>query len=194
MKILKVIGISLFLIFAIIAIVSLVSSTEYSIEESVVIYAPIDLVKTQAIHFKNFQEWSPWSKLDPNMELQYEGEAGTVGSAYTWNGNKEAGSGRQTITAVADNRVDIDLNFKEPFESDAKTYFTFNEVAGGVEVKWGMSGSMKRPMNLMITMLKKSIRDDYQTGLAALNERCETMASQIEVESQEDQFEEDLNK
>jgi hypothetical protein len=154
----------------------------YRVERAVHIHAPYDLVWEHTVDFKHFQEWSPWSKLDRNMELKFSGEPMSVGAAYTWKGNEEAGSGRQEITYISKERVDIQLSFKEPFESEANTYYIFEQLDGSVEVIWGMEGRMPWPLNLMTFMLKKSIGHDYAEGLNNLRLRCENLATQLPVD------------
>jgi len=177
MKVVKSILLVLLVIFVALLGFSLLAPKTYSIEESIKIGAPYALVVEQTTHWPNFQEWSPWSEMDPDMELSYEGDFGKVGSRYTWKGNEDAGSGSQEITAVSHDRVDIDLHFKEPFESLAKTYYLFNLEGDSMTVAWGMSGEMAWPWNVMTHFLKGSITKDYQKGLQSLKERCESIAA-----------------
>jgi hypothetical protein len=184
MKIVVRILIGLFAIVALALIYAAVTSKTYEMEESIVINVPMSVAQEQATHWDNFQVWSPWSKLDPEMKVTYSGSFGQVGSKYSWEGNKEAGSGSQEITAIEGNKYTIDLHFLEPFESKATTYFDFESADAGTKVTWAMSGEMAWPMNLMKGMLVKSIRKDYQEGLENLKVRCESLpAPKMEEES-----------
>ena len=174
MKVFKKIILALVILIALLIGLSFILPKGYTVEKSIRIEAPADIVYDQAVHWENFRDWSPWSDLDPEMKTEITGTPGQVGSKYVWEGNKDAGSGSQTITAASPERVDIDLHFMEPFESKATTYFTFQPRETGVEVVWGMQGEMPRPMNLMSFFMKKSIGGDYQKGLARLKERCES--------------------
>ena len=175
MKIVVRVLIGLFAIVALALIYAAVTSKTYEMEESVVINVPMSLAKEQTTHWDNFQVWSPWSKLDPEMKVTYSGSLGQVGSKYSWEGNKDAGSGTQEIVAIEGDKYIVDLHFMEPFESKATTYFDFATADGGTQVTWGMTGEMAWPMNIMKGMLVKSIRKDYQEGLENLKTRCESL-------------------
>ena len=43
--------------------------------------------------FHQWQRWSPWEGLDPDLHREYSGPAAGVGSTYHWSGNKKAGEG-----------------------------------------------------------------------------------------------------
>jgi len=177
MKVIKIIILVLVILFSAILGFTLLAPKDYKVEKSITIGAPYGLVYEQTIHWPNFQEWSPWSEMDPDMELNYEGEFGQVGSKYTWKGNKDAGSGSQEIVAASHERVDIDLHFMEPFESHAKTYYLFNLQGDSVTVSWGMTGRMEWPWNAMTVFIRGSIADDYEKGLLALKKRCENIVA-----------------
>lgn len=181
MKILKNLVLGLVALVFLAGIVAAVMPKSYTVTEQILIDRPMNLVKEQAVDFRHFQEWSPWSELDSNLQVTFAGEPMQVGSSYSWKGNEKAGSGTQEITAVSDNRVDIALHFKEPFESEATTYFEFSEENGQAKVVWGMNGSMPWPMNLMNAFMKKSIGSDYAKGLNSLKQRCESMTVTPEV-------------
>lgn len=180
MKALRIILFILLGIVVVLAGLMFVLPKEYHVERQVTINAPEYLVKAQTIRFTNFNQWNPWTAMDPEMQLTYAGTEGEVGSRYEWSGNEDVGKGSQEITAKTDERVDIDLTFIEPWEDQAKTYFTFKENGDAVDVTWGMDGEMKPPMNLMGLFMKMEsmIGDDYEKGLSALKERCEKMAAE----------------
>jgi hypothetical protein len=179
------IALIIFGILTLIALIALVLPKEFAVERSIEINAPKSLVMEQTMDFKNFHIWSPWSKLDQNMELDFFGTPMQVGSGYSWKGNKDAGSGRQEIIAITPDRADINLTFQEPFESNAKTYYLFNENNGVTTVAWGMNSQMPWPMNLMNSAMKKSIGKDYDEGLQNLKARCELMATEAAQQQNE---------
>ncbi|WP_206678316.1 SRPBCC family protein, partial [Salmonella enterica] len=64
--------------------------------------------------FREWQQWSPWEGLDPDLDRTYSGPSRGVGSHYAWRGNKKAGQGRMEITESTPSRVAVDLHFLEP--------------------------------------------------------------------------------
>ncbi|WP_127844718.1 SRPBCC family protein [Psychroflexus aestuariivivens] len=178
MKVLKYIGIILLIIVIILGVLTFVLPTSMETEESIAINAPKSIVKEQILYFENSQEWSPWSKIDPNMNTWLEGEDGEVGTKYFWKGNEDAGEGVQEIVAVEENQVDLKITFIKPFESEADTYFKINEKSDKVEVTWGFTSEMQPPLNLMLLFvdMKESISEDYREGLESLKEISENIA------------------
>lgn len=166
-------------LIAIFLIVAMLMPKDYKVERSIVIDAPEGVVVNQITMFKHFQQWSPWSELDPNMEFTIEGEDGQVGAKYSWTGNDDVGVGSMEITEKEANRVDIELYFKEPWESQATTYYSWNTNGSSTEVVWGMNGKNPIPMNLFLNM-DKMIGPDYEKGLQALKERSEAIQAKTQ--------------
>ncbi|MGM0636497.1 MAG: SRPBCC family protein [Bacteroidota bacterium] len=186
MKVLKVIGAILLIVIVVGGILSYTTPTTFEVEKSITIEAPKSDVKKQVLYFENSMKWSPWAKLDDDMEQRIEGEDGTVGATHHWDGNEEAGKGKQEIMSIDDNRIDIKLTFIEPFESSADNYFILNEkVANKTEVVWGFESEMTRPMNLMLLFydMEKAIGKDYEKGLNNLKELTEKEAKKKSEES-----------
>src|SRR5262245_54020938 len=89
----------------------------YRVERSKVIAAPADAVFPQLADFHAWAQWSPWEKLDSQMQKTYDGPGGVVGSSYSWQGNKEVGKGKMTFTELEPNKhVGLKLEFIEPFQ------------------------------------------------------------------------------
>jgi hypothetical protein len=170
MKILKVIFIILCIIVLAILIAALFIKKEYGVTRSVVINKPLKEVFNYVKMLKNQNAYSKWGGMDRNMEKIYTGTDGTVGFISGWKSkNKNVGTGEQEIIGLIDgSRIDYDLRFKEPFESNAKT-FMITETLGENQTKvtWGFSGKMKYPFNffLLIMNMEKMLGDDFQTGL-----------------------------
>ena len=48
--------------------------------------------------FHEWQKWSPWEDVDPDLQRTYTGPDAGVGAHYAWSGNKKAGAGSMEIT------------------------------------------------------------------------------------------------
>jgi effector-binding domain-containing protein len=178
MKALKYLLYFLLGVAALIGGLGLFAKNTYHIERSITIDAPKSLVYDQVRLFKNFHEWSPWSKLDPDMKLSFTGNDGTVGATYSWNGNKNVGEGTQTMKAVAADRLDLQLDFKKPFESTVPVFFNVTGDETKTKVTWGFDPHFPFPINIwaMFTDVDKAMGADYARGLGYLKRRCESMA------------------
>lgn len=176
MKVLKIIGVILLILIVALGIISFTTTTKFALERSIEIDAPKEEIKKEIIYFKNWEKWSPFADLDPNMQEEYKGEAGKIGSSYHWDGNDEAGKGNLTLVENKADKVVIDMQFLGSFESTAQNYFLFDEQGETTQVSWGFTSEMPRPFNLfgVFFNLEEEIGKDYEKGLQDLKTLCET--------------------
>ena len=178
MKFLKIAGLLLVLFVAFIFAASLIVDNEFEVERSIVIDKPIEEVFEYLRFLKNQDEYSVWGTLDPDMDRDYRGEDGEVGFIYTWDGNEDVGRGEQEIVGIIEGeRIDYQLRFFEPFESESDAWLATEMTSDQqTRVTWGFSGSMPRPMNLMLLFMdmEEMIGSDYDTGLENLKEILES--------------------
>ena len=144
----------------------------FHVERSAVIAAPPAAVYPHLADFRAWNEWSPWAKLDPAMTEEFGGTDATVGATYSWSGNSKVGQGKMTLTGLEpDTRVEIRLDFIEPFASTSDTTFTLVPEGDGTRVVWEMDGPMNylsKVMCLFVSM-DKMVGGDFEKGLAALD-------------------------
>lgn len=145
-------------------------------ERSATIQTPPEAIFPYVNDLHRFGEWSPWEKVDPNMQRSYDGPNAGVGAGYHWKGNNEIGEGSMKITSSTPNReVLIALEFLAPFRASNVATFTLAPVAGGTKVTWAMDGPnpvMSRVMCLVMDM-DKMIGGQFEQGLATLKEMVE---------------------
>jgi len=173
MKILKRILIFIVALVAIALIVALFVPKDMKASRDIVINKSNAEVFNYIKFVKNQDNFSKWNKMDPAMQKTYSGIDGTVGFKYAWDSkNNEVGKGEQTITAIKEGeRLDCDLHFIKPFESNAKNYFATTAVNDSTtKVTWGFEGKMAYPFNLMRLFMdmEKAVGDDFSTGLSNL--------------------------
>ncbi len=134
------------------------------------IAAPADQVVAQLQDFRNWQHWSPWEGLDPNLQRSYSGPAAGAGAHYAWSGNKKAGQGEMTVVSATPEQIDVDLRFIKPFKSASKVRFALAEADDETQLTW----EMRTPKSLMFSIMNKvmkmdqAIGRDIETGLANL--------------------------
>lgn len=161
------------LLVAIVAVLAFVAPTDFRVERSVTINKPKGEVFGYLKLLGNQNQWGPWFRKDPGMKLESRGKDGTVGFVSAWDSqNADVGAGEQEITKIIEgDRVDTQLRFKRPFESQSDAYM-IAEPAGDVQtkVRWGFNGSMPRPMNVMLMVMDmdKEVGKDFEEGLQNL--------------------------
>lgn len=172
MKALKVIGIILVVIIGGVLITALFVSKDFSHEESLSINAPINEVWESTNTLRKMDAWSPWTKLDPDIEQSFSGEPGAVNSKNCWDSqNENVGAGCQTITKVeAPHLLESKLEFTRPMESTGEAYLKLEETPGGTEVTWGIKSEMAYPMNILnlIMSAEESMGPSFVEGLESL--------------------------
>jgi hypothetical protein len=126
--------------------------------------------------FRNWPDWSPWDKFDPNMTKTYEGPPKGVGAVYRWSGNKHVGEGSTTITESKPNElVRMRLQFVRPFRCDNPVEFRFQPAGNETLVTWSMTGDynfVTKAMGLVVNM-DKMTGDQFTEGLTNLKRIAE---------------------
>lgn len=149
--------------------------TDFALEREVVINMPKDKVFTYVKSLKNQEKWSAWAKKDPNSKYTYTGTDGEVGFITAWDSDHpDVGKGEQEIKKIDEGkRVDVELRFKHPFESKSDGYMITEALDDNkTKLKWGFSGSMPRPFNLMTLFIdmEEAVGKDFNEGLGSLKE------------------------
>uniref|UniRef100_UPI0037C8D0B9 SRPBCC family protein n=1 Tax=Prosthecobacter sp. TaxID=1965333 RepID=UPI0037C8D0B9 len=93
----KKILLGLVAIIAVICILASFQSDDMNITRSATSKAAPETVFKIVNDFRQWDSWSPWSKIDPNMKKSLEGPPEGVGAIYKWSGNNEVGEGSTTL-------------------------------------------------------------------------------------------------
>jgi len=183
MKVFKVIGIIILVLAALIIIAGLVAPKKYSVERTIIINAPKELVFNHIKYWRNWQAWSPWAEMDSTMTSSVEGADGEIGSVYKWIGNPETtGKGEMTNTGLKDlEEIAYHLHFIEPWESESEGYVRILAENGATKVSWGFYGKTPFPWNIFMLFMSmdKMIGKDFERGLELLKNICEEEASVV---------------
>jgi hypothetical protein len=173
---LKKIAIGIVVVLAIICGMAAMKPDSYTVVRNASIKAPPEKIVTLINDFHNWGSWSPWEHLDPNMKRTFSGAASGKGAIYNWEGNKDVGAGRMEITDQAlPGKVDIKLDFLEPFQSSNVTVFTLEPKGEMTNVTWTMSGPAPFITKLMMvfTSMDAMIGKDFEKGLAQMKATAE---------------------
>jgi hypothetical protein len=145
--------------------------SDFKVERSATMRAPAPAAFAQVNDFQNWRVWSPWEKVDPALKRQYEGPKAGTGAVYAWQGNKDVGEGRMTITESRPGElVRIKLEFFKPFAATNQADFTFKPAGDGTSVTWTMSGQnnfISKAMCLFVDM-DKMVGGMFEQGLAQM--------------------------
>jgi uncharacterized protein YndB with AHSA1/START domain len=169
--------IALAVIVVVLGVVVAMQPSDFRIERSATIAAPVSEVFAEVNDFHKWAAWSAWDKVDPSMKRTYEGPTAGEGAMYKWAGNDEIGEGRMTLVESRPNElIRIKLEFFKPFEGKGEAEFTFKPQGDKTGVTWAMYGKnnfLAKAIHLCINM-DKMIGDKYEQSLVALKSVVET--------------------
>lgn len=83
----------LVLVIAAFLIAAATRPDHFSVMRSTIIQAPPATVFALVNDFHQWEDWSPWAKVDPNAKNSFEGPASGVGAVFKWSGNNDVGEG-----------------------------------------------------------------------------------------------------
>ncbi|MBN8550845.1 MAG: SRPBCC family protein [Deltaproteobacteria bacterium] len=166
----KIVGL-LALLILVFCVVAAMQPDDFRYSRSTVISSPpapiFEIVNTQS----KWEAWSPWAKIDPQMQKTLSGPAAGVGSKYTWSGNSEVGEGSSTIVeSVPNERIAMKLEFVRPFSGVNDVYFTLEPQGNETKVTWTMAGKntfLSKAVGLLMNC-EKMLGEQFDTGLAQL--------------------------
>lgn len=177
MKILKWIGIVLLVLFLLFVLINVFAPKKLEVTRSIEMDAPANMIYNVINDFKNEPKWSPWIQQDPSMQVTLSDNTSGVGATSTWT-SETMGDGRQEIVESAKARsIKTKLNF-EGFDGDNYANWTFEPNGDKTKVSWGMNGAENPFFTRFFNILMKgSIQDNYDEGLASLKQMVEARAT-----------------
>jgi hypothetical protein len=170
MKMIKKILFVIIGIVALLLVLALFIPKTYTISVSETINKPKQEVFDYVKLIKNQENYSIWVMEDKNLKTKYTGIDGTVGFISSWNSkNDNVGEGEQEITKISNDRIDVDIRFKRPFESNQKAATILKTITENQTlVTSQFYGTDNYPMNIMSFIGKKIITDAETKNLKNL--------------------------
>jgi uncharacterized protein YndB with AHSA1/START domain len=149
---------------------ALLKSPDYRVERSLVIAAPADQLFPYFNNHRKFNEWNPWSKMDPEAKLTYSGPEAGVGAVSGWDGTI-TGKGSGTITESKPNeRIVERMDWLKPMTGVSTVEFTFKpEADGKTKVTWAMYGKNEGLLAKVMSMVmdcESMCGPEFEKGLA----------------------------
>ena len=168
---LGVVGLLIAVVMVVLIIASMKPNTVHY-ERSAVLSAPADVVHGLINDFRAWEPWSPWEKLDPNVQRTYGGAALGEGATYHWLGNKNVGEGKMTIVeSVPGKLVRIKLEFIKPLAATNEANFILTPSGNSTNVRWTMDGEnlfIGKVISIFMDM-DKMIGTNFEKGLADMD-------------------------
>jgi len=174
MRILKIIGLSLAAIVLLIAIVGLFLPSTVSLERSIVINASAEKTFEQVNTLKNWEQWNPFFKMDPQTKIAYNNIPAGPGAIYTW-ASEKTGEGTMTIlNSTPCSSIKFQLEFKGQGLSQSEIRFN-PEGTNATKVTWAFSSDIgNNPFSRVFwTFGTAMMKDAFDGGLRDLKTQAE---------------------
>ena len=172
-------GVIVLAVVGFVAAVSMQPATTH-VERSVVIEATPADIFPYANDFTLWQQWDPWGPKDPNQVTEISDPASGVGASMSWT-SEINGSGSMTIKESVENeKVIQDLEFKEPWESQALAGVHIAPEGEATKVTWTLDtqNNFGAKMAGLFMDMDEMVGADYEAGLASLKDVAEKAAAE----------------
>ncbi len=164
--ILVIVGVLAFLLL----IVPLFLPSVATVQKSVVVDRPLELIYDDLLDFNIYKQWSPWSEQEPDAEAVITGMPGEIGHKWEWKGEK-LGVGSLELKEF-ETYVSIynELIFVEPRQAVAKDLWQLERTDEGfTKITWIYEGEAKYPFGRYAGLMMESfLGKDYEKGLENL--------------------------
>lgn len=166
-------------LLALLTVVVAIQPAHYAVERSIIIQSGPGPVFAQVEALKAWDNWNPWTKLDPNARVEFSGPPAGKGASMAWWGNAEVGEGTMTITDwQQDKLVELEQVFVKPMTGTAKIKVLLSPEEGSPQstrVTLRMEGSndfLGKAVCLVMNM-DEMIGGAFAKGLANMKEYVE---------------------
>jgi len=141
-----------------------------------VINAPTDVIFNQIKDYKSWEQWGPWMKEDPNIEINYAEKTEGEGASYSWKSELMGNGTMRTIKVIPGSEIDQKIVFETPAgDSESDVYWRLEtaEDESGTKVTWGMKGEQSFMEKVFMTFqsedFESQLKQMHDTGLANLD-------------------------
>lgn len=165
---------AIFVIVVVIAAILIYAATRpdsFRVQRTTRIKAPPERIFPIIDDLHQWEDWSPWEKIDPEIKRTYSGSASGKGAVYKWSGNKDIGQGRiEIIESSPVANIVLKIDFISPFEAHNILEFTLETHDGHTTVTQAMFGPspyFSKLMGIFFSM-DKMVGSKFEEGLASL--------------------------
>lgn len=176
--------ISLAAILALLLAVVAAQPSDFRYESSIEIDALPSEIFPYIGKLKMAEKWSPYEKIDPDMQKTFTGEDGAPGAKMEFVGNSEVGSGSIEILKVRPYQfVDLRLTMTKPMYSTSHVQYRLEKVGEKTRFIWSMAGKNSFLFKLigLFVDVEEMVESQFKEGQSVLKKLVE---EKKEVESE----------
>jgi hypothetical protein len=160
--------------------------SEYTVHRQVSIKSDPFTIFPYINNSKKMNEWNPWMKVDPNVEITFSGPESGLGAKTSWKSQTQLGTGSATITeSEMGSKVQFMLDYVTPYPMQqiadiTLTASTSDPSKKETTVQWSVNGKndfIGKAFYIMMGV-EKMIGTTFETGLSDLKSIVEKENSQ----------------
>ncbi len=157
-----------------------IEPNDVTVSRSLFIKASKDEVFTQMVNFRNWPNWSPWSRLDSSMKYTFSAVDGAQGSTFHWVGDeKKTGEVNISNVAIGDHSMKFRFDLIKPSQSTFFGSLSAADTLGGTKATFTFTTHFDFPWNGMVIFmnLDKTLSKDLVNALDNMKVYVEAHAS-----------------
>jgi hypothetical protein len=143
---------------------------KHYVNREIIINAPWQKVFDFLKLLKNQEQFNKWARAGKDRKEETKGTDGTVGFIYSWSGDKSAGKGEKEIMNIVEGkRIETEIRFEKPMRISARVIMETESVSDNqTKVSLSNAGTLKYPLNILISMAEKNFAKDMDSSLSTL--------------------------
>lgn len=169
MKLLKYLALSLVFFIIAAGLGGLMLPDTRHVEREISIDASAAEIFPYLNNLQQFNQWSPWAKIDPQTQYSFEGPEAGVGAKMKWaSADKTVGKGSQEIVESKEN---LSVKTLLKFGKNDLSMATFNltESSGSTTVVWSFDINLSNTISRYFGLMMESwVGHSYEQGLTGL--------------------------
>ncbi len=170
MRIIKRILLTLVSLIVVLLLISFLLPKKQHVERSIEISTSAEKIYPYLADPKLFGQWSPWSKIDPNMKIEYMGPQSGKGAGMKWQSDDpNVGNGSWVIMEAVENKsLDVEMDFGD--QGGATSFFRLQPSGIKTQVTWGFDtdAGYNPMMRWFGLLMDKMVGSEYAKGLETL--------------------------
>lgn len=178
MAIVKRIGLGLVAAILLFLVVGILLPSSRTVERSITIRVPMEIVFTNVNNLKNNVKWDSWTAEDPTLKYTYGEVFEGNGATCSWSSAKSGGGSMVIVESITNSYIKTEIDFKG--KGKGKGLWLFKQVNGGVSVTQRYQNIVGRSLmgRYFNVFLDFMIGPYFEKGLANLKRVSEEENSQ----------------
>jgi len=168
MRLIKIVFIFIIVVIGLYLVACLFIPAKFTVERSLTVESPGDIVFEKVGYFKNWDKWNPWKAKDSKLKTLFGPNDGKTGSYWLWKSDK-SGEGRMTSTEIKDQQLlAYHVSFEKPYKAEADGHIKIEPEGVKTKITWMIEGTNPFHLRVLNLLMDKWIGPEFEKGLQLL--------------------------